>query len=117
MMSWIKNLLVIALLVMCGVAKANVHLWEQTEFRTYSDKTHVQFKLINRYDAPAKYFLRIDEKHFPNALVLHPNEEKVLDITVNTPPGINSEKKVCTRMDTGAPEQYEVCTRLTFKRY
>ncbi|GAM78019.1 hypothetical protein JCM19241_747 [Vibrio ishigakensis] len=90
MISFAKNMVVIALLVMCGVAEANIHQWKETEYQTYSDKTHVKFKLINKFSKTAPFYVRIDDKKFPNKLVLSPDQEIELDITVDTPPGITS---------------------------
>ncbi|WP_261818145.1 hypothetical protein [Vibrio gallicus] len=113
----VRAVLCMAGLLLSTVTYANVHQWQQTEYQTYSDKTHVKFTLINRYDGAAKYYIRIDDKRFPNPLILQANQKKELDITVNTPPGTTTHKRVCTRMDTGAQNQYEVCTRLSFKRF
>ncbi|GAM59371.1 hypothetical protein JCM19231_1725 [Vibrio ishigakensis] len=110
-------MVVIALLVMCGVAEANVHQWDQTTYQTYTDKTHVKFKVINKFPQTAAYYVRIDEKRFPQKLILERNESKELDITVDTPAGRTSTKLVCTLAIVDGPNDYEVCTRLKFKRY
>ncbi|GLR74150.1 hypothetical protein [Aliivibrio sifiae] len=98
-------------------AQANVHKWKNKTFETYSDKTQVQFVLVNRYNQSADYYLRIDNKSFPTKLTLKPNQEIELDITVKTPPSQTTKKKVCTRMVSDSPNSYEVCTNLSFKRH
>lgn len=98
-------------------ANANVHKWKNTSFATYSDKTQVSFTLVNRANVPATYYLRINKKTFPNKVELAANQEIDLDISVNTPASQTSEKYVCTKMVTDSPNTYEVCTKLTFKRY
>ncbi|MCL9776771.1 hypothetical protein [Vibrio methylphosphonaticus] len=96
---------------------ANVHKWKNTSFDAYSNKTQVKFTLLNRSSVDANYFLRIDNKVFPQSVPLKANEEIELDVTVNTPAGEVSEKYVCTKMVSDSPNTYEVCTQLTFKRY
>lgn len=114
----LKNLLICGFALAASfTASANVHKWKSTEFDTYSDKTQVQFTLVNRSDVSAIYYLRIDNKEFPNEIALEPNQEIDLDISVKTPPGQTSEKLVCTKMVTDSPNTYEVCTRLKFKRF
>ncbi|MGF1752762.1 hypothetical protein L4C33_04095 [Vibrio makurazakiensis] len=98
-------------------AYANVHVWNNKDFQAYSDKTEVRFMLINKYDQQADYYLRIDDKSFPNKLVLGPNQEIELNINVKTPAGKKTKKKICTRMVTDSPNSYEVCTNIKFKRY
>ncbi|GAD90277.1 hypothetical protein VHA01S_038_00450 [Vibrio halioticoli NBRC 102217] len=117
MVNWAKQWAVIALLMASGVAQANIHQWKETEYQTYSDKTHVKFKLINKFSKTAPFYVRIDDKKFPNKLMLSPDQEIELDITFDTPPGITSVKHVCTLMITGEENDYETCTKLTFKRY
>ncbi|GEA59270.1 hypothetical protein [Vibrio comitans] len=114
--------LLLSLFSICCVAlsaqvSANIHQWNETSYQTYSDKTHVEFKLINKFNKTAPFYVRIDDKKFPNKLVLSPNQEIELDITVDTPPGITSVKHVCTLMVTGEENDYETCTKLTFKRF
>ena len=106
-----------ALLLSSSLANANVHKWKNTEFQTYSDKTQVRFLLVNRYTKQADYYLRIDDKEFPNKIQLAANQEIELDINVKTPAGQTTKKKICTRMVTDSPNSYEVCTNLKFKRY
>lgn len=106
-----------ALLLSSSIASANVHKWKNTEFQTYSDKTQVRFLLVNRYSKAADYYLRIDEKEFPNKVRLNANQEIELDINVKTPAGQTTKKKICTRMVTDSPNSYEVCTNLKFKRF
>lgn len=106
----------LSLLVTAQVS-ANVHRWDKTEYQTYSEKTHVSFVLINKFKKTAPFYIRIDDKKFPTKVTLEPNQEIELDITVNTPPGTTSEKLVCTLMITGEANDYETCTKLTFKRY
>lgn len=73
--------------------------------------------MVNRYSKPADYYLRIDDKEFPNKVRLDANQEIELDINVKTPAGQTTKKKICTRMVTDSPNSYEVCTNLKFKRF
>ena len=102
---------------MTSLSYANVHKWQNKEFQSYSDKTQVSFVLVNRYNKPADYYLRIDNKSFPDKISLGPNQKIELDISVNTPPGKTTDKLVCTRMVSDSPNSYEVCSTLHFKRF
>ncbi|WP_261875514.1 hypothetical protein [Vibrio rarus] len=97
-------------------AMANVHKWKETDFQTYSDKAHVSFILVNRYHKTADFYLSIDDKKFPNKITLQANQDIKLDISVNTPASQTTKKQVCTLMDTGSANKYEVCTHLKFRR-
>ncbi|AYV22928.1 hypothetical protein VME0621_03722 [Vibrio mediterranei] len=116
-MRLLKYFVCLTALAASFTASANVHKWKNTQFETYSDKTQVQFTLVNRSNVSANYYLRINEKVFNNKIELAANQEIDLDISVKTPPSKTSEKLVCTKMVTDSPNTYEVCTKLTFKRF
>lgn len=86
-------LILSALLTMSLPAMANLHVWDQKQFQAYSDKTEVKFTLINKYNKKADYYLRIDNKPFPNKLSLGPNQDIELNINVKTPAGQKTKKK------------------------
>ena len=110
-------LILSALLTMSLPAMANLHVWDNKQFQAYSDKAEVKFTLVNKYNKKADYYLRIDNKSFPNKLSLGPNQDIELNIHVKTPAGQKTKKKICTRMVTDSPNSYEVCTNIKFERY
>ncbi|MEL0611464.1 hypothetical protein V8Z71_24790, partial [Vibrio echinoideorum] len=60
----------------------------------------MRFLIVNRYTKQADYYLRIDDKEFPNKITLNASQELELDINVKTPASQTTKKKICRRMVT-----------------
>ncbi|WP_221072134.1 hypothetical protein [Vibrio alfacsensis] len=112
----IRKAIILTMLISSS-SSANLHIWNKRDYKSYTDMSDVEFVLKNKYHKKADYYLRIDDKRFDNKITLEPEQEIALNVRVKTPPGETTKKKICTRMVTGTPHSYEVCSNITLIRY